>query len=53
MVLPETPVVCKPFEDAFEKAFKLADIDPQRTLFFDDSLRNLQTAKRLGLHTVA
>lgn len=52
-VLPKTPVVCKPFEDAFEKAFKLADIDPQRTLFFDDSLRNLQTAKRLGLHTVA
>ncbi|XP_004507175.1 uncharacterized protein C24B11.05-like [Cicer arietinum] len=53
MVLPKTPVVCKPFEDAFEKAFKLADIDPQRTLFFDDSLRNLLTAKRLGLHTVA
>jgi putative hydrolase of the HAD superfamily len=32
MVLPKTPVVCKPFEDAFEKAFKLADIDPQRTV---------------------
>jgi len=31
-VLPKTPVVCKPFEDAFEKAFKLADIDPQRTV---------------------
>ncbi|XP_057449206.1 uncharacterized protein C24B11.05-like [Lotus japonicus] len=52
-VLPRTPVVCKPFEDAFEKAFQLADIDPQRTLFFEDSIRNLQTAKRLGLHTVA
>ncbi|XP_061368470.1 uncharacterized protein LOC133311431 isoform X2 [Gastrolobium bilobum] len=53
MVLPRTPVVCKPFEDAFETVFKLADIDPQRTVFFDDSIRNLSTAKRLGLHTVA
>ncbi|KAI5390446.1 hypothetical protein KIW84_075676 [Lathyrus oleraceus] len=44
MVLPKTPVICKPFDNAFEKAFKLADIDPQRTLL---------TAKRLGLHTVA
>ncbi|BAT90736.1 hypothetical protein LR48_Vigan238s004000 [Vigna angularis] len=53
MVLPRTPLVCKPFDDAFECAFKIANIDPQRTLFFDDSIRNLQTAKRLGLHTVA
>ncbi|KAK7404558.1 hypothetical protein VNO78_05510 [Psophocarpus tetragonolobus] len=53
IVLPRTPVVCKPFDDAFENAFKLADIDPQRTLFFDDSVRNLLAAKRLGLHTVA
>ncbi|XP_014493235.1 uncharacterized protein C24B11.05 [Vigna radiata var. radiata] len=53
MVLPRTPLVCKPFDDAFEYAFKIANIDPQRTLFFDDSIRNLQTAKRLGLHTVA
>nr|ACU17892.1 unknown [Glycine max] len=34
MVLPRTPVVCKPFDDAFGNAFKLADIDPQRALFF-------------------
>ncbi|XP_058748632.1 uncharacterized protein C24B11.05-like [Vicia villosa] len=53
MVLPKTPIICKPFENAYEKAFELANIDPQRTLFFDDSLRNLMTAKRLGLHTVA
>ncbi|QCD88370.1 uncharacterized protein C24B11.05-like [Vigna unguiculata] len=53
MELPSTPLVCKPFDQAFEYAFKIADIDPQRTLFFDDSIRNLQTAKRLGLHTVA
>lgn len=50
IVLPKTPVVCKPFQDAFEKVFKMADIDPQRTLFFDDSIRNIQTGKSLGLH---
>ncbi|KAK7402199.1 hypothetical protein VNO78_14265 [Psophocarpus tetragonolobus] len=52
IVLPRTPIVCKPFQDAFEKVFNMADIDPQRTLFFDDSLRNLQTGKSLGFHTV-
>ncbi|XP_052175236.1 uncharacterized protein C24B11.05-like [Diospyros lotus] len=51
-VRPNTPIVCKPFEDAFEKALKLADINPQKTLFFDDSIRNLQTGKLTGLHTV-
>lgn len=49
---PKTPIVCKPFEDAFELALKIAKINPQRTLFFDDSIRNLQTAKLMGLHTV-
>ena len=32
VVIPKTPVVCKPFEDAFEKVFQIADIDPQRTV---------------------
>lgn len=32
MVLPRTPLVCKPFDDAFEYAFKIANIDPQRTV---------------------
>ncbi|CAN1329256.1 Uncharacterized protein C24B11.05 [Linum perenne] len=50
--LPKTPVVCKPFEEAYQEVFKLASIDPHRTLFFDDSLPNIQTGKRLGLHTV-
>ncbi|CAK7331496.1 unnamed protein product [Dovyalis caffra] len=52
LVLPRTTVVCKPFEEAFEQVFKIASINPQKTLFFDDSIRNLQTGKRLGLHTV-
>ncbi|XP_002533744.2 uncharacterized protein LOC8287876 [Ricinus communis] len=51
-VLPKTPIVCKPFENAFEQAFKLANINPQRTVFFDDSIRNIQTGKRMGLKTV-
>ncbi|XP_058762122.1 uncharacterized protein C24B11.05-like [Vicia villosa] len=52
IVLPKTPVVCKPFQDSFEKVFEMVDIDPQRTLFFDDSIRNIETGKSLGLHTV-
>uniref|UniRef100_A0A6N2L3U4 Uncharacterized protein n=1 Tax=Salix viminalis TaxID=40686 RepID=A0A6N2L3U4_SALVM len=51
-VLQETPVVCKPFEDAFEQAFKLANINPRKTVFFDDSVRNIKTGKLMGLHTV-
>ncbi|PON75574.1 HAD hydrolase, subfamily IA [Parasponia andersonii] len=50
--VPRTPVVCKPFENAFEKVFNMAKINPQRTVFFDDSIRNIQTGKRLGLTTV-
>ncbi|GER28596.1 haloacid dehalogenase-like hydrolase superfamily protein [Striga asiatica] len=30
--LPKTPVVCKPSESAIEKALKIANIDPQRTV---------------------
>ncbi|KNA22854.1 hypothetical protein SOVF_030060 [Spinacia oleracea] len=52
VTLPPTPVVCKPFETAFEQSFKIAEIDPKRTLFFDDSVRNVSAGKNLGLHTV-
>ncbi|KAK8683470.1 hypothetical protein V6N13_039530 [Hibiscus sabdariffa] len=51
-VLPETPIICKPFKNAFEQAFKIANINPQKTLFFDDSIRNIQSGKEIGLHTV-
>ncbi|XP_010529825.1 PREDICTED: uncharacterized protein C24B11.05-like [Tarenaya hassleriana] len=50
--LPKTPIFCKPSETAMEKALEIANIDPQRTLFFDDSVRNIQAGKRVGLHTV-
>lgn len=49
---PKTPIVCKPQESAIERALKIAKINPQRTLFFDDSVRNIQAGKRVGLHTV-
>ncbi|XP_034689247.1 uncharacterized protein C24B11.05-like [Vitis riparia] len=51
-VLPRTPIICKPFTDAFEEASKIAEIDPRKTLFFDDNFRNLQGGKSVGLHTV-
>ncbi|CAA3002672.1 suppressor of disruption of TFIIS [Olea europaea subsp. europaea] len=50
--LPKTPIVCKPSESAIEKALKIANIDPHRTLFFEDSVRNIQAGKRVGLDTV-
>lgn len=52
MELPPTPIICKPSEHAIEHALKIANIDPQRTIFFDDSVRNIQAGKRVGLRTV-
>ncbi|KAL2320005.1 hypothetical protein Fmac_028974 [Flemingia macrophylla] len=49
--LPKTPIICKPSEHAFKLTLKLANLNPPRTLFFDDSVRNIQAAKRVGLHT--
>ncbi|KAL6574707.1 hypothetical protein OROMI_011992 [Orobanche minor] len=50
--LPKTPVVCKPSEAAIGKALQIANIDPHRTLFFEDSVRNIQSGKCVGLDTV-
>ncbi|KAF9607467.1 hypothetical protein IFM89_036064 [Coptis chinensis] len=50
--LPETPIICKPFQATIEQALTIAKINPQRTVFFDDSVRNIQSAKRVGLQTV-
>ncbi|CAH9050449.1 unnamed protein product [Cuscuta epithymum] len=50
--LPKTPVLCKPSEAAIEKALQIANVDPHRTLFFEDSVRNIQAGKCVGLHTV-
>lgn len=50
--LPKTPTVCKPSESAIETALEIAKINPRRTLFFEDSVRNIQSGKRVGLDTV-
>ncbi|MQK22139.1 hypothetical protein EI013_27620, partial [Escherichia coli] len=47
-VLPKTPIICKPSENAIELALKIANLNPQRTLFFEDSVRNIQAGKRVG-----
>ncbi|KNA20418.1 hypothetical protein SOVF_052570 [Spinacia oleracea] len=50
--LPKTPVICKPSEYAIEKALKIANLNPSKTIFFDDSVRNIVAGKRVGLDTV-
>lgn len=50
--LPKTPVLCKPSVAAIEKAVEIANLEPHRTLFFEDSVRNIQAANCVGLDTV-
>ncbi|WCJ22579.1 Haloacid dehalogenase-like hydrolase (HAD) superfamily protein [Euphorbia peplus] len=48
----KTGILCKPALNAFEAAIRIANVDPRRTIFFDDSTRNIATGKAAGLHTV-
>ncbi|KAH9319868.1 hypothetical protein KI387_021637, partial [Taxus chinensis] len=45
-------ILCKPSLEAIESALKIANADPKRTIFFDDSTRNIAVGKAAGLHTV-
>lgn len=45
-------ILCKPSLEAIEAAIQIANIDPNKTLFFDDSIRNIASGKAAGLHTV-
>ncbi|KAJ8498318.1 hypothetical protein OPV22_008870 [Ensete ventricosum] len=45
-------ILCKPSLEAVEAAIKIANIDPKRTIFLDDSARNIAAGKAAGLHTV-
>ncbi|XP_047315359.1 uncharacterized protein C24B11.05-like isoform X2 [Impatiens glandulifera] len=45
-------ILCKPSLKAFSDAIRIAKIDPNKTIFFDDSTRNIASAKLAGLHTV-
>ncbi|XP_050388075.1 uncharacterized protein C24B11.05 [Argentina anserina] len=49
---PKSPILCKPSVEAIEAALRIANVDPQKTLFFDDSARNIASGKAAGLHTV-
>ncbi|MGE0045260.1 MAG: pyrimidine 5'-nucleotidase [Hyphomonadaceae bacterium] len=42
----------KPEPAAFERLIEKLDLDPRRTVFFEDTPRNLETAHRLGFRTV-
>ncbi|ERN03199.1 uncharacterized protein C24B11.05 [Amborella trichopoda] len=50
--LPKLPILCKPSVEAFEAAIQIANVNPKKTIFFDDSARNIAAAKTAGLHTV-
>ncbi|WOL18401.1 hypothetical protein Cni_G27196 [Canna indica] len=45
-------ILCKPSLEAFEAAIRIANIDPKKTIFFDDSIRNIAAGKAAGLRTV-
>ncbi|PNX73000.1 haloacid dehalogenase-like hydrolase, partial [Trifolium pratense] len=45
-------ILCKPSVEAFEAAIRIANVDPKKTIFFDDSVRNIASGKVAGFHTV-
>ncbi|XP_012083036.1 uncharacterized protein C24B11.05 isoform X1 [Jatropha curcas] len=45
-------ILCKPSLEAMEAAIEIANVDPKKTIFFDDSARNIASGKAAGLHTV-
>ncbi|KAL5210701.1 hypothetical protein ABZP36_006324 [Zizania latifolia] len=49
---PKSPILCKPSIEAMEAAIRIANVDPDKTIFFDDSIRNIASGKAAGLHTV-
>jgi len=40
--------VCKPEQAAFQRAIDICGADPKATVMFEDSFKNLRTAKELG-----
>lgn len=49
---PNRPILCKPSLEAIKAAIQIANINPRKTVFFDDSARNIAAGKAAGLHTV-
>ncbi|KAL0424702.1 UNVERIFIED_CONTAM: hypothetical protein Sradi_1005000 [Sesamum radiatum] len=48
----KTRILCKPSLEAIEAAIQITNVDPKKTIFFDDSIRNIANGKAAGLHTV-
>ncbi|XP_072975877.1 uncharacterized protein C24B11.05-like [Typha angustifolia] len=48
----KSPILCKPSIEAMEAAIRIANADPKRTIFFDDSPRNIAAGKAAGFNTV-
>ncbi|KAG8062219.1 hypothetical protein GUJ93_ZPchr0003g18472 [Zizania palustris] len=48
---PRPAVILKPSVDAIVAALRVAGTNPHRTLFLDDSERNIAAGKALGLRT--
>ncbi|XP_004296895.1 PREDICTED: uncharacterized protein LOC101301381 [Fragaria vesca subsp. vesca] len=48
----EFPVVLKPSMEAMRIAIEAAEVDPRRTLFLDDNVRNITAGRAVGLRTV-
>ncbi|MCD8388054.1 MAG: HAD family phosphatase [Bacteroidales bacterium] len=44
--------VCKPSPEIFERAIEIGGMEPEETLFVDDSPTNIEAAKRLGFATL-
>ncbi|KQK15039.1 uncharacterized protein C24B11.05 [Brachypodium distachyon] len=45
-------VLCKPSLESMEAVVEIAKLDPKKTVFFDDSARNIASGKAAGFHTV-
>ncbi|CAK7348566.1 unnamed protein product [Dovyalis caffra] len=51
-VSSKSRILCKPSLEAIQAAIQIANVDPEQTIFFDDSARNIASGKAAGLHTV-
>lgn len=45
-------ILCKPSLESMEAVIEIAKLDPKKTVFFDDSARNMVSGKAAGFHTV-
>jgi len=45
-------ILCKPSLESMEAVVEIAKLNPKKTVFFDDSPRNIASGKAAGFHTV-